>query len=575
MTISISRAAPATLFALAAGLALAGPAEAGKRRDKAEADLSAVAPEQLMDSGVKALRADDPAAAIRALSELASRQPRNGTAQALLGLSYQLSAAKDPQALDMALAGYDIALRSEPGLYWPAAMAGRGAFDQGKYDTALGFFARALMLRPNDGPTLSAVAAAAYMNGDAVLASLAATRAAAVQPGPRGENLRLAALAAAANGEAGPARQHLQALALQFPDQAGPTAARVDALLQTAALDAPDAGGGEPLPSSAPDQISLDVAIILSQNTLRERTGFNLLDGLSLQYGGSRTATRTITADNAGTNGNGYQRVLTASISVPQINYNLNLFNRGGQYYSVVARPQLTAFRGEQSEFFVGRTLRVAIGGVNTAALEQIDVGIDLKVTPVEITPTGTRVRIEAGRSFLTADAAGSFREALTTFRQKVVATAEIGFGETLLLSGLNEAVEDRTFSKTPVLGDMPLVGNAFNERNTLRRRDSVMVLVTPARPTVAPGRPWVRGEAAGQLARLWTQLIDPSSNAAASAAQLSRMRIFSRMQRDDVRMTFPDARPAGEQMIGDLIAPGRGDAVRPAPEAARARIPA
>lgn len=553
----VSAAALAAVLALS--LALPQAAHAA-RRNKAEVpvDLSQVAADSLLERGVAGLRGGDPAQAVQALSELASRQPRNGTAQALLGLSYQLSAERDPQALDLALAGYDIALRSEPGLYWPAAMAGRGAFDQGKYDEALAFFSRAALLRPQDGPTLSAVAAAAYMNGDAALASLAAGRAAAIQPGPNGENLRLAALAAAANGEGDLARQRLATLAAQFPAVAAEATTRVETLLQTAALDAPAGGeAADMAPAAAPDQVSLDVAIILSQNTQRERSGLNLLDGLSLQYGGSRTATRTITRDNGAQVGNNYQRVLTASISIPQINYNLNLFNRGGQFYSVVARPQLTAYRGEQSEFFVGRTLRVAVGGVNTASLEQVDIGIDLKVTPIEITPSGTRVRIEAGRSFLTADPAGTFAEQLTTFRQRVVATAEIGFGETLLLSGLNEAVEDKTFSKTPLLGDIPVVGNAFNERNATRRRDSVMVLVTPARPMVAPGRAWARSEGAANLARLWTEVVDPMTNAAQTAASLGRMRLFTRMQRGDVSTTFPETRPAAEQMIGELLAPG------------------
>ncbi|WP_158094053.1 secretion protein [Erythrobacter tepidarius] len=550
---------PALAAVLALSLTMPAPAEAGRqRKPEAPADLSLVAPDALLEQGVAALRANDPAAAAQSLSELASRQPRNAMAQALLGLSYQILADRDPQALDLALAGYDIAMRSEPGLYWPAAMAGRAAFDQGKYDEALAFFSRAVLLRPKDAPTLSAVAAAAYMSGDTALASLAAGRAAALDPGTHGENLRLAALAAAANGEAGTARRHLAALAASFPGVADGAAPRVEELIQTGAMDEFSSGtNDDAVTASAPDQISLDVAIILSQNTRRERTGLNLLDGLSLQYGSSRTATRTISSESGTRVGNSYQRVLTGSISIPQINYNLNLFNRGGQYYSVVARPQLTAYRGEQSEFFVGRTLKVAIGGVNAAILEQVDIGIELKVTPIEITPTGTRVRIEAGRSFLTSDPAGTFAEALTTFRQKVVATAEIGFGETLLLSGLNEAVEDRTFSKTPVLGDIPLLGNAFNERSAAQRRDSVMVLVTPARPMTAPGRPWARSEAAARLARLWSEVIDPMSNAEATAAALYRNRFFTRMQRGDVSNTFPATRPAAQQMISELLTPG------------------
>lgn len=249
--------------------------------------------------------------------------------------------------------------------------------------------------------------------------------------------------------------------------------------------------------------------------------------------------------------------MITETISIPQLTYNINMFNRGGQYYQVVARPSLTAYRGEISEFFVGRTLKVAVNGVNAAQLEQIDIGIELKVTPVEITPEGARVRIETGRSFLTSDAAGTFNEALTTFRQRVAATAEIRFGETLVLSGLSESVDDATFSKTPVLGDLPLAGSLFNERGKTSRRDSVLILVTPARPSALPGRPWARGEAVERLVKLWTQVIDPSSNGVDAAARLSRMHLFTRMAPGDSPLAWPDPAKISERMLGDLLGPG------------------
>ena len=155
---------PFTLGLLLAATCVTVPdaALAAKKKVPELADLSATAPGEVMDKGLAALRAGDSKLAIHAFAELAAREPRNGTAQALLGLSYQLSADRNPQALDLALAGYDLAARAEPGQYWPAAMAGRGAFDQGKYDDALNHFSRAALLRPSDAATLSAVAASAY-----------------------------------------------------------------------------------------------------------------------------------------------------------------------------------------------------------------------------------------------------------------------------------------------------------------------------------------------------------------------------------------------------------------------------
>ena len=372
-------------------------------------------------------------------------------------------------------------------------------------------------------------------------------------------SLRQAAIAAAADGDTAAATAHVERLSNLSPALGNEAATRVAQLAQTAPLDAQAPTASDPpaaIDAAAINQISLDVAIVLSQNTRRERSGINLLDGLTLQYGLGRQVTRSVGDAEGARTADTYQRVITSTIGVPQLNYNLNLFNRGGQAYSVVARPQLTAFRGEQSAFFVGRSLKVAVNGINNGSLEQIDIGVELKVTPVEITATGTRVRIEAERSFLTADQAGSFNEALTTFRQKVSATAEIHFGETLLLSGLNESVDDATFSKTPILGDLPIIGNLFSERAKTQRRDSVIVLVTPAQPMALAGLPFARAEHAARLATLWSQVIDPGSNADVARARLSRIRMFTRMAATDVTMPFPDAAEAAREMLGQLILP-------------------
>ncbi len=548
----------AFVVSLAVAIAL-GNLPANARSKAALPDLSEATTNELAAKGIASLRIGKTAEALPLIAELTSREPRNASYQALLGLAYHLRGSIEPQSIDLAMAGYDLSLRAEPGQFWPAAMAGRAAFDQGKYAEALNHFAKAVLLRPQDPRLLGGLSAAAYLSGDTALAQIAAERAAALNPADHAV-LRGAAISAAAQGDEAAASTWLARLREVAPEMTRDVQARVAQLLQTSAVDeggtAP--AGGESLPSAAsPDQVSLDVAIILSQNSRREHSGLNLLDGLRLQYGVNRQSTRTNFQDGAnGIDANTYQRVITSSISVPQLNYNLNIFNRSGQFYSVVARPQLTAYRSEQSEFFVGRVIKVAVSGINQGQLEQIEIGIDMKVTPIAISADGTRIRIETGRSFLMAEPAGNFRESLTTFKQRVAATAEIRFGETLLLSGLTETVDDKTNSKTPVLGDLPLLGNAFNERNLSQKRDSVLILVTPQRPLSLPGRPFARSEHAQRLADLWTRVVDPMSNAAVAAARLARMRMFTRMTRSDVSMPFPDAASAAGEMINDLMIP-------------------
>jgi tetratricopeptide (TPR) repeat protein len=502
-------------------------------------------------TGAQALREGRGQAAIAALSPLAAQQPRDSAGQAMLALAYQQ--AGDPENLELALAGYDLALKAEPGQFWAAAMAGRAAFDRGRYREAADRFAQAVMSRPGDGRALLALARASWMAGDAGMAAAAAGRSAELAPeGPeRVAALRLAAMANAAVGEGGEARLQLASLQSVDPVGAGETQRRMAMLERTAAVD-PAAGPQDGFaPADPPNQISVDVAIVLAQNTHRDTIGMNLLDGLRLQYGVTSTDTSTHQPGP-----DSFQRVITEAIGIPQLTYSLNLFNRGGQYYQVVARPTLTAYRGEISEFFVGRTIKTAVGGVNVAQLEQIDIGIEMKVTPVEITAEGARVRIETSRSFLSNDPAGSFTEALTTFRQRVAATAEIRFGQTLVLSGLSESVDDATFSRVPVLGKAPLVGSLFNERQKTSRRDSVLILVTPSLTTSLPGRAWNRPAAVARLADLWTRIVDPSTGGADVAQRLGRARLFSRMAPGDSPLSWPDAKRDAGEMLGDLLVP-------------------
>jgi tetratricopeptide (TPR) repeat protein len=501
-------------------------------------------------TGAQALREGRGQAAIAALSPLAAQRPRDSAGQTMLALAYQQ--AGEPENLELALAGYDLALKAEPGQFWAAAMAGRAAFDRGRYREAADRFAQAVMSRPGDGRALLALARASWMAGDVGMAAAAAGRSAALTAdGPeRVAALRLAAMAHAAAGEGGEAKLQLASLQSLDPAGAGDVQRRMAMLERTAAVD-PQDGYAPAGPIAPPNQISVDVAIVLAQNTHRDTIGMNLLDGLRLQYG--------VTSNDTSTHQPGpdsFQRVITEAIGIPQLTYSLNLFNRGGQYYQVVARPTLTAYRGEISEFFVGRTIKTAVGGVNVAQLEQIDIGIEMKVTPVEITAEGARVRIETSRSFLSNDPAGSFTEALTTFRQRVAATAEIRFGETLVLSGLSESVDDATFSRVPVLGKAPLLGSLFNERQKVSRRDSVLILVTPSLTTSLPGRAWNRPAAVARLAHLWTQVVDPSTGGADVAERLGKARLFSRMAPGDSPLSWPDAKRDAGEMLGDLLVP-------------------
>ena len=490
----------------------------------------------------------DSANAMARFGDLAARNPFDPNRQTLLALSYQQSSNGEPEALDMAMAGYDLALKSGQDAFWAAALAGRAAYDRGRYDQAQGYFAKAVLMRPEDSRAFLALATSAYMAGDPQVASLAADRVAELSADSetRRSALRIGALAYAAKGQQATAWTRYEGFSALSPVEAKPVFLRVNELVRTQDTEmlpetqtAPDV--------AAPDQVSVDVAIILSQTLQKDSVGLNLLDGLQAQYSHQKQSTNT--------DGN-VSRTITESISIPQLTYNLNLFNRFGQYYQVVARPMLTAYRGEPSDFFVGRSAKVAVGGVNFAQLENVDIGTQVKVTPLEISGDRTKLRIEVTRSFLASEPAGNFAEALNTWRQTVATTVEVKFGSTLILSGLSESVRDATGSKTPLMGDAPVVGSLFNKRITTNRRDSVLILVTPAPSQAFAGPAWSRPTDVERLIDLWGTVIAPGSDMATITAGLGHARLFTRAKRDDGRLTWPNLPRDQGEILKDLLLP-------------------
>ncbi|MBW8880588.1 MAG: tetratricopeptide repeat protein [Asticcacaulis sp.] len=516
--------------------------------------LTASDPESVvLTHAARALQAGDTAAAIAGFGDAAARNPGDADRQTLLAMAYQRAAAGDPEKLDMAAAGYDLAQRGGQDAYWAAVLAGKAAFNRGRYAEAESYFARAVVARPRDGRALLALSICAYRAGDPALAALAAGRATELpqDPGYSAGALRMAALSHAALGDGDQARAELQTLALVSPDMAVQASGRVEDLIRTAATDpVPDmvSGLAEPV-----NQVSVDVAIVLSQTTQQDIVGMNLLDGLKLQYGYQAQSSVT---HSQGVDISPYTRTITDAITLPQLTYSLNLFNRFGQYYSVVARPMLTAYAGETSDFFVGRTAKVAVGGVNTSSLESIDVGTTVHVTPIEISEGKTKLRIEVSRSYLSGDQVGTFSESLITFRQSVTATVEVAFGKTLILSGLSEAVRDASSSKTPGLGHAPVVGSLFNRRSTTNRRDAVLILVTPAPAQAIDAQTWARPEAVERLISLWSTVVAPGSDMNTVTAKLGQSRLFKRGRANDATLEWPNLPRDEGEILGDLLLP-------------------
>lgn len=507
-----------------------------------------------------ALHDGKPDAARQLLTTALRAEPQNGYLHLLNGLSYQLADASQ-QSAELAQVGYDAAVKFAPGYYWSHYYAGLAKFDQKDYSAAAEEFAWAILDRPEAPQAFVGLAAAAYFGGDLGVARVAAARALALAPeDPLA--LRASAYVAAARGDG----QQLAAVigrsdALTSSGLAAHTS-RLSQLLRTATLAAADEKTQEPptqppadtaTPArDGPQQVMVEVTLLLSQDTNKHSVGINLLDGLKLQFGGDNKTERRRVTGAADT----FSRVITSALTVPQITYSLNLFNTHDDFYEVVVRPSLVASLGQQSEFFIGRTLSVGVGGINSGALQTIDVGTSVKLTPMEISNERTKFRVDTVRSFFVPTSSGTFQESVTTFKQTVGATAEVEFGKTLILSGLYEAVNVGWTSKVPVLGDIPVGNVLFNERQRTHSRDAAIVLVTPRLAgTIDTGTREFRSETLTRLLSVWKEFVDPLANMDAVTGKVrDKLSRYFKPQRGDLNLPTAADTPTTRQAIGETL---------------------
>lgn len=530
------------------------------------------------DSIAAALREGKPDEARQLLTAALRAEPQNGYLHLLNGLTYQLADASQ-QSAELAQVGYDAAVKFAPGYYWSHYYAGLAKFNQKDYSAAAEEFAWAILDRPDAPQAFAGLAAAAYYGGDLGVARVAAARALALAPddpltlracayvaAARGDRQQLAAMIERANAVSPPSgglsqdksrfSQLLRTVALAGAHEQAPPAATPQPADGTARdtqeSQRQPASDAVPSPGDGPQQVMVEVTLLLSQDTTKHSVGINLLDGLKLQFGGDNKTERR---RNTGSS-DAVSRVITSALTVPQITYSLNLFNTHDDFYDVVVRPSLVAMLGQQSEFFIGRTLSVAVSGINAGALQTIDVGTSVKLTPIEISRERTKFRVDTVRSFFVPTSSGTFQESVTTFKQTVGATAEVEFGKTLILSGLYEAVNVGWTSKVPVLGDIPVGNVLFNERQKTQSRDAAIVLVTPRLAgTIDTDTREFRAETLTRLLSVWKEFVDPLANMDALTGKIrNKLSRHFRPQHGDVSLHAASDAATARQAIGETL---------------------
>lgn len=470
----------------------------------------------------------------------------NSSLQFMNGLTYHMMALNgDAQKYTLAEQGYALAYKFDSTNPLPLYYQGLAFIDQRKFAEAKGVLTQAALMNDGDPEFLYDLARAAYYAGDPRMASAALEKLAAMKQDTVGpEKLKRASIITrAALGQTERARNELALFTADSRNaDTGEFLARRVAAWERAHKEQPDlqlaqalpprtTGGSAipvipgttPRPAAGPvrsgssgfinDEMAVvDVVIVGTQEDVGDTKGMNLLSGLELQFGDpvARTpgfsAARNNIDDRTTANSDTITRTFTRLISIPAVNYSLNIFNTLTGRNEVLARPSLVALANERSEFFSGvDVIAAAVSGGDGAPVSiNKQIGVKLSVVPEFLPGERIKLKVEAERTFITSPSRSVvFNFRLDTSKTTVTANVVMKFGETLVLSGLTEKESESTRDAVPLLGDIPIIQYLFARKGTREFRKSVLILLTPRRAQFANQGATERQKVEGSLSDL------------------------------------------------------------------------
>ena len=150
---------------------------------------------------------------------------------------------------------------------------------------------------------------------------------------------------------------------------------------------------------------------------------------------------------------------------------------------TVLAEPNLTSLSGETASFLVGGEFPFPVAqGDDTVSVEFKPFGIILDFTPFVLSENLINLRVRPEVSSLssagTTSIGGLSIPGLSTRRAET--TVELASGQSFAIAGLLQNNTQQDITKTPFLGDIPILGALFKSDAFRRSETELVIVVTP-----------------------------------------------------------------------------------------------
>lgn len=294
------------------------------------------------------------------------------------------------------------------------------------------------------------------------------------------------------------------------------------------------------------------------------QTGNNIIGGTN--FGTSNNIIGAAT--NLGSVGQGLNiGVVNGTTTVPGLGTVLNLGVLAHALESdtnanILSEPNLMTLDNEEAKIVVGQNVPFITGqyaqtGSATTAtpfqtIERKDVGLTLKIKP-QIMQGGTvKLQVYQEVSSVVASSSSSV-SGPTTNKRTIESTILVDENQIVVLGGLIQDQVNDVASKTPLLGDIPILGNLFRYETREHVKTNLMVFI---RPNIMYQRD------------SYNKLTEERYELMSKRREALRMPDSWIMQNDDKNKALPPVHP-------EDVVPASAPAATPAPNAAAASAPA
>ena len=164
----------------------------------------------------------------------------------------------------------------------------------------------------------------------------------------------------------------------------------------------------------------------------------------------------------------------------------LDLLKQNGAAH-ILSEPSVLCTNNKEASIEVGQTQSILTQAQQTTQgqgniinnYSREDIGITLKVKPRLSSNNKVTLEVEAEIEDIVPGSSAS-ADRPTTTKRKVVTSAIVNNGETIILGGLMKNSGGTGVTKIPLLGDIPVLGRLFTTNGEMESQVNVVIYLTP-----------------------------------------------------------------------------------------------